>query len=70
MQKQINYGILFSCLGIGLGFAVGFPIINRLPYEKRGYIGVPLMLFLCIVLGVMGAIAGVKIAGKKFSDED
>jgi hypothetical protein len=70
MQKQINYGILFSCIGIALGFGVGFPIINQLPFEKRGYIGVPLMLALCIGLGVVGGIAGVKIAGKEFPDEE
>jgi hypothetical protein len=66
MQKQIRYGIIFSCIGIALGFAIGFPIINQLPYEKRGYIGVPVMLVICIGLGVIGGIAGVKIAGPEF----
>jgi hypothetical protein len=70
MQKQIVYGIVFSCIGIALGFAIGFPIINQLPYEKRGYIGVPVMLGICIGLGVVGAIAGVKIAGPEFREDD
>lgn len=68
VQKKITYGILFSCIGIALGFAVGFPVIYQVPYEKRGYIGVPLMLCICIGLGVIGAVAGVKIAGRG-SDE-
>ena len=70
MQKQVLYGIVFSCIGIALGFAIGFPIINKLPYEKRGYIGLPLMLAVCIGLGVIGAIAGVKIAETEFPDEE
>ena len=70
MKKQVAYGIVFSCVGIGLGFAIGFPIINQFPYEKRGYIGVPLMLALCIGLGVIGAIAGVKIAGPEFPEDE
>lgn len=70
MQKQIRYGIFFSCLGVAAGFAIGFPIINLLPYEQRGYIGVPLILVLCIGLAVAGGILGVRIAGPEFPDED
>lgn len=70
MQKQVTYGIIFSCIGIAMGFAIGFPVINQLPYEKRGYIGVPVMLAICIGLGVAGAIIGVKIAGPEFPEED
>lgn len=71
MQKQVKYGILFSCTGVAAGLAIGFPVVNQLPYEKRGYIGVPVMLFICIGLGVAGAIIGVKIAGPEFPrDED
>lgn len=69
MQKQVVYGIFFSCIGIGLGFAIGFSFINQLPFEKRGNIGVPVMLGICIVLGVIGAIAGIKIAGPESSEE-
>ena len=69
MQRQIRYGIIGCCIGIALGFAIGFPIINRLPYEKRGYIGVPLMMGIVLALCVAGGITGVKIAGPEFPEE-
>ena len=64
MNKKVSYGIICSCIGIALGFAVGFPVINQLPYEKRGYIGVPLMLVICIGLGVLGAAIGINIGSR------
>jgi hypothetical protein len=70
MRKQIVYGITCSCIGIALGFAIGFAIFYQLPYEKRGYIGVPMMLGVCIGLGVIGAVIGVKIAGPEFPGEE
>jgi len=47
MDKQVSYGIIGCCIGIIAGFAVGFPIWYQLPFEKRGYIGVPMMPGYC-----------------------
>jgi hypothetical protein len=62
-RKQIVYGTIASCLGIALGFAITFPIIFYwLPYEKRGYIGVPFALIVCIGLGFIAGAMGIRLA--------
>lgn len=69
-RKQIVYGIVVSCIGIALGFAITYPIIFWvLPYEKRGYIGVPLALIVTIALGFLGGAIGIKLA-KRCEAED
>jgi hypothetical protein len=70
MDKQILYGIFGCCIGIVVGFAVFFPIWYQLPLEKRGYIGVPMMLIIVIGLCTLGGILGVKKAGPEFPDDD
>ena len=70
MDKQVGYGIIGCCIGIVAGFAIGFPIWYQLPYEKRGYIGVPMMLVIVLALCIVGGIIGVKIAGPEFPDDD
>jgi len=70
MEKQVSYGIIGCCIGIIAGFAVGFPIWYQLPFEKRGYIGVPMMLGIVITFCVLGGIIGVKKAGPEFPEDD
>jgi len=69
MQKHITNGIVVSCIGIALGVAIALAITDKLSYEDRGYIDIPLMLFCCIVFGVIGAIAGVKISKRESPDD-
>ena len=64
-KTQIVYGIIGCCVGIALGFAIGFPIFYLLPYEKRGYIGVPFMLMLNLTTCIVGGIIGVKMVKAK-----
>lgn len=64
-KTQIVYGIVGCCIGIVIGFAIGFPVIFELPYEKRGYIGVPFMLILTLATCVFGGFIGVKKAKAK-----
>jgi hypothetical protein len=50
-----------SC--IILGFAITYPIIFLLlPYEKRGYIGLPFALIVILSLGFVGGAAGIRLA--------
>lgn len=62
---KIVYGIVGCCVGIILGFAIGFPLFYLLPYEKRGNIGLPFMLLLNLTTCVIGGIIGVKMAKAK-----
>ncbi len=64
-KTQIFYGVAGCCIGIAIGFAIGFPIIFELPYEKRGYIGVPFILILTLAMCVLGGFIGVKKAKAK-----
>jgi hypothetical protein len=68
-QKQINYGIIGCCTGTVVGFAIGFPIFFQLPYAKRGYIGVPLMLVVVLGCCIAGGVAGVRLARKGDGEE-
>ena len=62
-RKQIVYGITASCIGILLGFAITYPVIFLLlPYEKRGYIGLPFALIVILSLGFVGGAVGIKLA--------
>lgn len=70
MDKKVSYGIIGCCIGIVAGFAIGFPIWYQLPLEKRGYIGVPMMLIIVIGLCILGGIIGVKKAGPEFPGVD
>ena len=68
-QKQINYGIVGCCIGIIIGFAIGFPVFNQLSYEKRGYIGVPFMVIFVLTTCTIGGVIGVRLA-RKGDEED
>jgi hypothetical protein len=70
MQKQISYGIIGCCIGIALGFVIGFPVWYQLPFEKRGYIGLPMMMVIVLALCIIGSIIGVKKAGPEFPEDD
>ena len=60
-RQQIVYGIVASC--IVLGFAITYPVIFLLlPYEKRGYIGVPFTLIVTLAFTFLGGAAGIRLA--------
>lgn len=68
-QRQINYGIIGCCIGIAIGFAIGFPFFFQLPYEQRGYIGLPLMFAVVFSCCITGGVVAVRHARKKDKEE-